>query len=515
MDFETYSEAGYIFTDRWRGVAASKSGISAVGSSAYAEHPTTEVLCLAYDLKDGKGARLWTPGNPDPHDLFRHIFQGGIIAAWNAAFEYDIWKYVCVPRMGWPAFPVAQLRCDMSKAYAFSLPGKLEKAAMVLGTSEQKDNKGALLIRKLCVPRTPTKHDASMRRTIFTHPHEFRGLYDYCKQDVQAEKSLSGLIPDLTPIETKTWLLDQKINNRGVSIDTKGVDNCISIVNAAFEKYNREFRDITKCSASEIQRFKKWLSTQGIAVKSLDKPSVLSILEREGLPVDVKRALEIRQSLGSSSVKKLFSIKNRLNADGRLRGLFQYHGADRTGRWSGRGPQPQNLPASGPVDQWGIEQVDHALGLIATGSLTSVENRYGDAVKTAAGCLRGLFQAAPGHELICSDYSAIEAVVLAMLAGEQWRIDVFKTHGMIYEMSAAKITGVPFQKFVDHKKNTGEHHPHRKKIGKVSELASGFGGSVGAWKAFGADKFMTDEEILKNVWSWREASPKIVDFWGG
>jgi DNA polymerase len=224
--------------------------------------------------------------------------------------------------------------------------------------------------------------------------------------------------------------------------------------------------------------------------------------------------------------------------------MFQFCGADRTGRFAGRGPQPQNLPNSGPnvnlcecgnyykpflnhcpkchlteafsePTEWDVSAVNNALSIISTGDLSAVENQFGDATAAVAGCLRGLFCAAPGHDLICSDYSAIEAVVLAMLAKEQWRIDVFKTHGKIYEMSAAKISGVAFQEFLDHKERTGNHHPLRKKIGKVSELASGYQGGMGAWKRFGADQHLTDQEIKDAIKSWRRESPNIVNFWYG
>jgi DNA polymerase len=179
-------------------------------------------------------------------------------------------------------------------------------------------------------------------------------------------------------------------------------------------------------------------------------------------------------------------------------------------------PQPQNLPGSGPKTryglpvEWGIEVVESALVDISTRHLSHVESVWGDAVAVVSGCLRGLFSAAPGHDLICSDYSAIEAVVLAELAGETWRQEVFRTHGKIYEMSASKISGVPFEEFARHKAETGQHHPLRKKIGKVAELASGYGGGLGAWKAFGADDFMTDDEIQLNVRAWRVASPAIA-----
>ena len=275
---------------------------------------------------------------------------------------------------------------------------------------------------------------------------------------------------------------------------------------------------------------------------SLDSDAVEGALERTDLPHHCRRVLEIRASLGAASVKKLSAIDRRLSTDSRLRDLFAFCGADRTARWAGRGPQPQNLPNSGPEwaqcgkcgkiqgdtlhckvcgatpgdpQEWSVEAVEGALADIATRDLAHVELIWGDAIAVVAGCLRGLFSAAPGGDLICSDFSAIEAVVLAELTGEPWRMEVFRTHGKIYEASAAKITGVPFEEFMRHKKETGQHHPLRKKIGKFAELASGYQGGLGAWKAFGADEYLSDDEIKENVKAWREASPNIVNFWYG
>ena len=542
FDFETYSEAGYewdVTANRWRGALKTGSGLPAVGAAVYAEHPSTQVLCMAYNLKDGAGPHLWIPGMLPPLDLFRHIASGGLLEAWNSSFEYHIWRAVCRARMGWPALPYHQLRDAMAKGRAHSLPGKLGEAAKVLGAPEQKDSRGDVLIRKLSVPRNPTKGDPSTRCTDLSPMLE---LFEYNLQDIKAEASVSQRCPDLLPEELELWLLDQRINFRGVYIDRLALDNCIAVVNEATEQYTAELQRITGGAvgtAGEVSKIQKWLATQGVhtSTGALDADAVGDTLARVDLPPAARRVLEIRKSLGAASVKKLFAIDRRLAADGRLKDLFAFCGADRTGRWAGRGPQPQNLPNSGPKvvrckecghirwaklahcrcwaaeaepTDWGIDAVTVALEDIAGRNLQWVEQEWGDAVGVVSGCLRGLFAAAPGHDLICSDFSAIEAVVMAFMSGEQWRMDVFNTHGKIYEMGASKITGVPFEEFMRHKQETGQHHPHRKKIGKVSELASAYGGGLGAWKAFGADAFMTDDEIQSNVKAWRLASPAIA-----
>lgn len=545
FDFECYSEAGYYWSPeakRWKGVTATGPGLSAVGAVVYAEHPSTEVLSLAYDLKDGRGDRLWTPGQPPPADLFAHIAAGGLLEAWNSSFEHHIWRAVCHERMGWPPLPYHQLRCAMGKARAHSLPGKLGEAAAAIGATEQKDSRGDALIRKLCVPRQPTAKDPSTR---CTDPVLLADLYAYNRQDIRAEASVSQRCPDLRPEELQLWLLDQAINFRGVHVDRKALDDCIHIVRLATERGQEELRELTGGAvqtAGELAKIQKWLETLDIRMKTLDSDAVDAALERTDLPPSARRVLEIRSSLGAASVKKLFAIDRRVSRNGRLQDLFAFCGADRTGRWAGRGPQPQNLPSSGPkvvrcrecgwvrwaknpscrcmateTDgcDWGIDAVNSALEDIATRSLEWVTYQWGDPVAAVSGCLRGLFTAAPGHDLICSDFSAIEAVVLAELAGESWRQEVFRTHGKIYEMSASKISGVPFEEFARYKKDTGQHHPLRKKVGKVAELASGYGGGLNAWKAFGADDFMTDDEIQVNVKAWRQASPAVVAFWYG
>lgn len=556
FDFETYSEAGYYFdfsVRKWKLLPntpkGTTSGLAAVGAAVYAQHPTTEVLFLAYDLKDGRGAQLWKQGDPPPIDLFHHLQSGGLIEAHNSGFEAFIWQYVCVEKMGWPAFDYDQLRCSKSKCRAWAIPGGLGKAAQILGTPVQKDKDGKRLLNMFSKPHTPTKKNPLLRNTLAADPIDAAKLGSYCVDDIRAEAGVSLRVPDLQPQELEMWKLDQQINRRGVYIDEPTLDACIEIVEQATWKYTQELIEITGGqvkTASELKNMTAFLSAQGVEMASLDADAVAHALTCDTLPPLARRVLEIRAALGSASVKKVYAIKRRLCRDGRIRDLFEFCGADRTGRFAGRGPQPQNMPSSGPdvvkcsncgkhqgahntqsckwcmatgtlkPVEWGIEAALDAKRILHSRRVDAVEEIFGDAFATVSGCLRGLFRAAPGHVFICSDYSAIEAVVLAELAGEEWRIEVFRTHGKIYEMSAARITGVPFEEFVAHKERTGEHHPLRKKIGKVAELASGYGGWIGAWKAFGADKHIGDDKAIKDaILAWREASPNIVEFWGG
>ena len=548
FDFETYSEAGYIFDgEKFIGAEKNNKGLKLVGAAAYAEHPSTEVISLAYDLKQGEGPTLWTPGQPLPQDLFSHLATDGtLIEAHNSLFEFFIWFYVCHLKMGWPHLPLYKLRCSVAKAKRFNLPGKLEKAGEVLNAPERKNPEGDALIRALSVPHKPTKTNPSLRLTPETAPEKFFKMYSYNLQDIRAEASLSSLCPELSPFETDVFKLDQVINVRGVAIDMNSVENCINIFRTASEKFLSELKIITGGAvetASEVQKIIGFLAARGVNTRTLDEETVSDLLNQD-IPDDCRKILEIRQIMGLSSVKKLFAIKHRVNSDNRLRGLFQYCGGDRTGRFAGRGPQPHNLPASGPDvkhcscgafyskeldkcptcstpeyfandEKWSPEAAEYTLSIISKRDLSILEQYFPKPVKAIAGCLRSLFVAPPGKDFICSDYNAIEGVVIAMLSGEQWRIEVFRSHGKIYEMGASKITGIPFEEIIEHKKQTGEHHPSRKTIGKVSELASGFGGWIGAWMNFGADEFLTEDEIKEAILSWREASPAIVEMWGG
>ena len=717
MDFETYSEAGFNFDEdagRFKGLGASKKGLSAVGAAVYAQHASTEVLCLAYNLKDGLGPRLWLPGEPPPHDLIAHFQSGGLVEAHHSFFEYCIWNFVCVRKLGWPAISHTQLRCSMSKAASFALPMSLDKLSEAIDAPIKKDKEGKAVMLKLTQPRTPTKTDPSLRYDPIRYADQYTRLGEYCINDTYAESEVSAMLPDLSPDELELWLLDQQINIRGVHIDKESLDNCISIVEQAFDKYSEELRTIcggfydekgvwkwNVSTPAELANIRVYLAANGVRTTSLDAEHLALLLAREDLPPHCRRVLEIRDMLSASSVKKLFSLLNHLGEDNRVRGLFAFCGADRTGRFAGRGPQPQNFPSGGPKlslcdkvngcghyyrggllncpwcgadaafsspkQDWSHEAVDQALRVIASRNLQYVEHYFGDPISVISGCLRGLFTAAPGKDFICSDFSAIEAVVLAELAGEAWRQEVFRTHGKIYEMGAAKITGTPFEEFmrvagypditkegwwVDEPLPGGKHHALRKTIGKVSELAcfgsetlvltidgykrivdidendklwdgfnwvtssgcvergvketleldgvmvtldhkiatqvgwqnahdlmyydevrkdaydyafdlmpegwheeaptqigdgydarsevydiadagsrnrftiatnnghlivhnSGYAGWIGAWKNFGADKFMTDDEIKKAILVWRDASPMIVELWGG
>lgn len=495
----------------------------------------------------------------------------------------------------------------MAKSRAFSLPGALGNAGTVLDLEFKKDPEGDRLIKKFSIPRNPTAKDKRKRILPSEDPVDGPALYGYNERDIVTEAEASSRTPDLNADELQYWLLDQEINHRGVQMDRAGISNCSHIVKLALIKYDAELLALTGgtvAKASQVKQLQGWLGAHGVVLPNMRKATVAEALKVDDgltaarrelrqkyaweiremmarddtldeediddgtaqgpmpMPAVARRALELRQLVGSAAVKKVFTMQNMLSMFGRLHDLFTYYGA-RTGRTTGNDAQPTNLPNSGPklhccpgcarhfrgdakacawchmpvsplrkLVDWNPVAVEDALLIIGSRSLEVVEHYFGDAMAAVSGCLRGLFVAAPGKDLICSDYSSIEAVVLAMIAGEQWRIEVFRTHGKIYEMSAAKISGVPFEEFMRHAGYTdaelldagwytrkpatpGSHHPLRKTIGKVAELASGYQGWIGSWVAFGADEFMTEEEMKEAILAWRAASPAIVDFWGG
>ncbi len=579
IDFETFSAAGCVFDaerGKWvgpPGAIKGKKGLPVVGAAVYATHPSTEVLRLAYNLKDGRGGRFWIPGMPPPMELLDYLQRGGLVEAWNAAFEWWIWCYVCTTKYGWPALTIEQMRCAQAKARASGYPGKLEIASEVMQLTTPKIDIGPHLMKQLTMPRDHTAKDKSDRRTRESDPELFAKFDPYNDRDIESEAEASSKCPDLTDEELEFWIVDQKINRRGVAVDLPSLHACARIVELCLAQYDAELCALTGGAverASQLERLKGWLAQRGVRVGdgkgSMDDEAIAGYIDMiDKSPAAqtpdlqaARRALQLRQLVGSASVKKVFAMRNQTSAWGRLHDLFNYHGAH-TGRPTGEGPQPTNLPKAGPKClqcackrhsgahcaaciwcgmpfppgakpvHWNPEATEDVLEVIKRGDLALLERCFGDAMLCVSGCLRGLFVAGPGCDLIASDFSSIEGVVTACLAGEDWRVDMFATHGKAYELSVSKITGIPFAEIMRHagfddverpewwrhRARKGDHHPMRQTIGKVAELASGFGGWINAWLRFGAGDFMSEPEIKDAILAWRAASPAIVELWGG
>jgi DNA polymerase len=559
FDFETYSEAGFVWEPpteakplgRWTclpNAPQSKKGLPIVGASVYTEHPTAEILTLSFDIPGLATRRRWRPGQPLPVDLFDYLAAGGIIESHKAMFERLVWENIAVPKYGFPPLPPEQLRCSMATARVNNLPGALANLGDVLAIETRKDKDGKRLLDKFSIPRNPTKADPRTRIRPDDDPADAERLYDYCDTDVIAEQQCAARMEPMTPAELEFWQIDQEINHRGLGLDRKGVHDCIAVLQEALEQYGAECEAITGgLQPGQLAELRGWLAANGVSLPDMQADTVEMRLADPHLPpCPTRRVLEIRALIGSASVKKLFAMAYQVNRNDRLQDLIVHHGA-RTGRPTGEGPQPLNLPKSGPKlvwcgacerphkhdadacpwcgvpcppierkRRWQPEMVPFVLEIMAGRSLGLVEFFFGDALLAIQGCIRGLFQAADGYDLIASDYSAIEAVVAAVMAGEQWRVDTFIAQRDIYLESASRITGVPYetywQYFVDH----GEHHPDRQYIGKVAELALGYGGWEDAWRAFDPDEHSkASAEIEGIIRTWRGASPRIVAYWGG
>lgn len=555
IDFETYSEAGFVWDEAsqsWKAPpGATKKGISAVGTVAYAEHHTTEVITLSYRVPGGD-LRRWQPGMAPPQELLEYIAAGGLVEAHNVLFERFVWHYVLYRRMGWPDLPPAQLRCSAARARVNNLPGALANLTDVLPVTVRKNPDGKRLINKFSVPQKPTKARPVTRIRPADDPDDAERFYAYCDDDVRAEEEASALTMPMSVNELRFWQLDQEINWRGVGVDRAGVRNMIAVLEQALLQYGAECVAITGgLEPTQVQKLQGWLQARGVTTASLDAEAIDEALTRPGLPDDARRVLEIRQLVGSASVKKLYAFERSANSDDRVRGIITHHGA-RTGRPTGELVQPLNLPKAGPdlfycgcgkpharrdfcpwcampvppeprkykwpdvPKGYADNPVDHVQEVMASRDLGTVEWFLGDALLSISGCVRGMIQAGPGNELVASDYSAIEAVVTAALAGCEWRLETFRRKEDIYLHSAAKIIpGRSYQFYLDYKAEHDAHHPDRQKTGKVAELALGFGGWVGGWRGFDDSDTFTDDEVKKNIIAWRAASPEIVEMWGG
>lgn len=558
IDFETYSEGGQLWDEagqKWVSLvgAGNKKSISAIGAAAYAEHPSTEVLTFSYKLPGWNAVRRWRPGLPNPQELFDFIAAGGLVEAHNVMFERLVWFHVCQRLYGWPALHAPQLRCSMAKARVNNYPGALDNLTAVLPTQVKKNPDGKRLIQKFSNPRKPTKKDPRLRILPHEDPADAENLYLYCDDDVYAEEEASALMMPMSAAELAFWQIDQEINWRGMAVDRAGVRNMIAILEQAQRKYGEQFAVITGgLSPSQVQATVGWLAAKGVFTDSLDADALDELLKRTDLPADAKRVLEIRALVGSASVKKLYALDRTCSRDDRVRNIIIHHGA-RTGRPTGDLVQPLNLPKAGPDLVWcdacccpskpspvcpwcsavlppsakkfkwpdvpkhmdGRLPIDWVMPIMATRSLDTVERYFGDALLTISGCVRGMLQAGPGCDLIASDYSAIEAVVTAALAGCQWRLDAFRQKKDIYLVSCAEMNlGFAYDDYIRYfEENNRSHHPHRQKKGKVAELALGFGGWVGAWLQF--DPSGQEDEIKRTILAWRAASPEIVEMWGG
>ena len=469
------------------------------GVYKYTESEDFEILLFAYafDDEDIKIIDL-AQGEKLPKEVIEAIYSPNVIkSAFNAQFER-----VCLSRYFSMELPIEQWRCSMVHSLTLGLPGSLENVAKCLNLKTQKMDEGKNLIRYFSIPCKPNKSNGGRTRNLPSHNKEKWELFkEYCKRDVEVEREIRRKIEnfDMTDIELRLWHLDQKINDYGVNVDRELVKNAIKCDEEYQRELMKEALNLTKLeNPNSPTQLKNWLESRGLEVSSLSKANVEELLDKTK-DSTVRRVLELRQEMSKTSVKKYDAMERAMCKDFKIRGLLQFYGA-LTGRWAGRLVQVHNLPRNN------MEDLDLARQLLLNGDYETLEILFDSISDVLSQLIRTAFIPSFNSRFIIADFSAIEARVIAWLAGEKWRMDVFNSHGKIYEASASQMFKVPLEKI--HKGS-----PLRQK-GKIAELALGYGGSKGALISMGAlNMGLTEDELPDFVAAWRKSNPNIVNLW--
>jgi len=487
LDIETFSS-----------INLAKSGVY-----RYVEAPDFEILLFGYSV-DGGPVKVvdLASGEKIPGEILSAIADEAVTKwAFNASFErVCLSRLLCLPTGKY--LNPASWKCSMVWAATMGLPLSLEGAGAVLKLDKQKLTEGKDLIRYFCQPCTPTASNSQRTRNLpHDAPDKWSAFKQYNARDVETEMAIQEklgkfLVPDNIWDE---YHLGQEINDRGVGLDMALVQEAINIDGWSRAKLTAAMKHLTELeNPNSVQQMKQWLADNGMETDTLGKKAVTEMLKTA--PMELADVLTLRQQLAKSSVRKYQAMENAVCTDGRARGMFQFYGANRTGRWAGRLIQMQNLP------QNHLEDLAEARALVRTGNSEALEMLYEDVPDTLSQLIRTAFIPRTGTRFIVADFSAIEARVIAWLAGEQWRQEVFVQGGDIYCASASQMFKVPVEK---HGING-----HLRQKGKISELALGYGGSVGALKAMGALEMGIDEnELPVLVDAWRQSNPRIVKLW--
>ena len=487
IDLETYSDQPLAKTGVYR----------------YVESPDFEILLFAYSLDGGSVQQIdLACGEKIPSEILSALEDETVTKwAFNANFER-----ICLSRfLGYPTGDYLEpdsWKCSMVWAAYMGLPLSLEGVGAVLGLEKQKLTEGKDLIKYFCQPCAPTKSNGQRTRNLPEHaPDKWLAFKRYNIRDVETEMSIQARLSKY-PVPDSVWEeyhLDQEINDRGVGLDMELVRQAIQMDGRSRSELTQAMKELTSLdNPNSVQQMKQWLADNGVETDTLGKKAVAELLKTA--PPELQKALTLRQQLAKSSVKKYQAMETAVCADGRARGMFQFYGANRTGRWAGRIIQMQNLP------QNHLDDLSEARGLVRVGDFDALEMLYEDVPDTLSQLIRTAFVPQENRKFIVADFSAIEARVIAWLAGEKWRQDVFAEGKDIYCASASQMFGVPVEK---HGVNG-----HLRQKGKIAELALGYGGSVGALKAMGAlEMGLQEDELPALVSAWRQANPKIVQFW--
>jgi DNA polymerase len=466
--------------------------LAEVGAHRYATDKSTKIRCIGYAVDNGP-VQIWTPGEPIPQPFFDAANNPDwTVVAHHDQFESAIERHILAPHYGWPLVPIERHRCTMAAALAAALPGKLENVAAALELAHQKDKAGQRLMLRLSrIGYVPTAE-------------ELQRLYDYCRRDVEIERELYRRLPPLSADEQKLWELDARINARGFHVDLQLAEGTRKIVCEEEKAMNAEIAKLTNGKITSIHQVAKMtahLQELGHDVTGLTKKSVSALLAHE-LEGDGKRLLELRQQGAQAAARKLDSLIAGIDADQRMRGTFRHHGAS-TGRWVGTRFQPQNLKKPK------TENIDAAVDAIRAGDLKRLR-QIGAPLAIAGDVSRNMITAAPGHVLIGADFSAIESRGLAWLAGETWKLDAYKQFDETgdpklepYCVTASKIL----------QREVTPADESARAVGKVCDLAFGFGGGLGAWRRFDPSNTYTDDQVETFKREWRSAHAATVRFW--
>lgn len=483
IDIETYSDVDLI----------------SCGVYKYSSSPYFEILLIAYSVDDKETVCIDVAnGEEPPKEFMEMLFDDTVTkTAFNANFERT-----CFSNYYQHSFRPEAWRCTAVQAAMLALPLSLEGVGAVLGLDKQKMTEGKELIKYFCSPCKATKSNGGRTRNLPKDaPEKWRQFKTYCIRDVDVEKQIRQRLAKF-PIpkrEQEIYCLDQRINDRGIMVDRNLVNHAVACDLLYKETATARAYELTGLeNPNSVSQLKLWLKEKGLEVDSLAKDTVKDLsMKAEG---DVQEVLKLRLATSKTSVKKYEAIDRSVCAESRVHGLLQFYGANRTGRWAGRLVQIHNLP------QNHLPDLELARALVSEGRYEEVELFYESTPNVLSELIRTAFVAKPGCRFIISDYSAIEARVLAWLAGEEWRLQVFETHGKIYEASASAMFHVPIEEIT-------KTSPLRQK-GKISELALGYGGAVGALTSMGALKMgLTEEELPGLVSTWRSANPHITAFW--
>ena len=473
--------------------------LSKCGVYKYASSPAFEILLFGYAV-DGGDVRVvdLACGEQIPDEILSALSDASVTKwAFNAMFER-----VCLSNFLGEWLEPEGWRCTMVWAATLGLPLSLESAGVALGLEKQKLTEGKDLIRYFCVPCKPTKANGGRTRNRPEHdPEKWKRFKAYNLRDVETEMQIQKRLSHF-PVPDAIWEeyhLDQEINDRGIGVDMELVRQAIAIDARSRERLTIAMRELTELeNPNSVQQMKQWLADHGLETDTLGKKAVAELLKTA--PEPLREVLSLRQQLAKSSVKKYAAMENAVCADGRAHGMFQFYGANRTGRFSGRLIQLQNLPQNHMGD------LAEARALVRSSNYEALSMLYEDIPDTLSQLIRTAFVPQDGRKFIVADFSAIEARVIAWFAGERWRLKVFEDGGDIYCASASQMFHVPVEK---HGVNG-----HLRQKGKIAELALGYGGSVGALKSMGAlEMGLAEEELQPLVDAWRSSNPMITQFW--